>query len=121
MKNYLALHDPRALGEAGLLYYVHAKDTELDRHEGPLNGYLDARSYGDLTRRSWSFRTCGYGHGDSFWKPFISMLRRYGYHGAISIEHEDALMSVREGFEKAVAYLKPIIIEQEAGKPWWFD
>ncbi|MHC5003752.1 MAG: sugar phosphate isomerase/epimerase, partial [Planctomycetota bacterium] len=59
-------------------------------------------------------------HGDEFWKPFLSMLRRYGYAGAISIEHEDALMSAKEGFEKAVAYLRPMIIEQPAGEAWWF-
>jgi sugar phosphate isomerase/epimerase len=110
----------RALGEAGLLFYVHAKDTELDRHQGPVNGYNDARPYGDLKQRSWSFRTCGYGHGEEFWKPFVSMLRRYGYDGVLSIEHEDALMSLKDGFEKAVAYLKGVILEEPAGKPWWF-
>lgn len=109
----------RTLGEAGLLFYVHAKDTELDRYEGPHNGYLDARPYDDLRNRAWSFRTCGYGHGDEFWKPFISMLRRHGYDGVISIEHEDALMSVKEGFEKAVHYLRQVIIHQEPAAPWW--
>jgi sugar phosphate isomerase/epimerase len=110
----------RVLGEAGLLFYVHAKDTELDRHQGPINGYLDARSYGDLKQRSWSFRTCGYGHGDEFWKPFVSMLKRYGYDDVLSIEHEDPLMSVQEGFERAVAYLSTVIIQETAGKAWWF-
>jgi sugar phosphate isomerase/epimerase len=110
----------KALGEAGLLYYCHAKDTELDRIQGPLNGYNDARSYGDLKVRSWSFRTCGYGHGDEFWKPFVSMMRRYGYDGVLSIEHEDPLMSVNEGFEKAVEYLSNVIIQDAVGKPWWF-
>lgn len=109
----------RELGEAGLLYYCHAKDTELDRHQGPVNGYNDARPYGNLTQRAWSFRTCGYGHGDEFWKPFISMLKRYGYDGVISIEHEDPLMSVTEGFEKAVAYLSTVIIAEQPGPPWW--
>jgi sugar phosphate isomerase/epimerase len=109
----------RALGEAGLLYYVHAKDTELDRHQGPLHGYNDARPYDDLKHRSWTFRTCGYGHGDEFWKPFVSMLKRYGYDGVLSIEHEDPLMSLEEGLEKAVAYIGAIIIEEKAGKPWW--
>ncbi|MCA9285238.1 MAG: sugar phosphate isomerase/epimerase [Phycisphaerales bacterium] len=109
----------RALGEAGLLFYCHAKDTELDRHEGPVNGYNDARPYTDLKRRSWSFRTCGYGHGDEFWKPFVSMLRRYGYDGVLSIEHEDALMSINEGFEKAVEYLSQVMIEEKPAKPWW--
>lgn len=109
----------RELGEAGLLFYVHAKDTELDRHEGPRNGYNDARPYDDLKHRSWTFRTCGYGHGDTFWKPFVSMLKRYGYDGVLSIEHEDPLMSLTEGFEKAVAYLSEIIIAEQPGKPWW--
>jgi sugar phosphate isomerase/epimerase len=108
-----------AIAEAGLLFHVHAKDTELDRVQGPLNGYNDARPYTDLRRRAWTFRTCGYGHGDEFWKPFISMLRRHGYEGAISIEHEDPLMTVEEGFEKAVAYLKGVIIERKAGEAWW--
>jgi sugar phosphate isomerase/epimerase len=109
----------RALGEAGLLYYVHAKDTELDPVEGPLNGYLDARDYGDLKHRAWTFRTCGYGHGDDFWKPFVSMLRRHGYDHVLSIEHEDPYMSVREGLEKAVTFLSDIVIEEEPGKAWW--
>ncbi len=109
----------RALGEAGLLFYVHAKDTELDGHEGPINGYNDARPYGDLKHRSWTFRTCGYGHGDEFWKPFVSMLKRYGYDGVLSIEHEDPLMSVEEGFVKAISYLDGVIIEEKAGNPWW--
>ncbi|MCH8823025.1 MAG: sugar phosphate isomerase/epimerase [Planctomycetes bacterium] len=107
------------LGEEGLLYYVHAKDTELDPIQGPLNGYLDARKYSDLKNRSWSFRTCGYGHGDEFWKPFVSMLKRYGYDHVLSIEHEDPLMSLEEGLEKAVAYLGSVIIEESPGKPWW--
>jgi sugar phosphate isomerase/epimerase len=109
----------RVLGEAKLLYYVHAKDTELDRHQGPINGYLDARPYDQLTRRSWTFRTCGFGHGDEFWKPFVSMLKRYGYDGVLSIEHEDPLMSVEEGFVKAVSYLSEVLIEEQAGKAWW--
>ncbi len=109
----------RVLGEAGLLFYVHAKDTELDGSEGPVNGYLDARPYGDLKHRSWTFRTCGYGHGDEFWKPFVSMLKRYGYDGVLSIEHEDPLMSVQEGFERAVSYLSEVIIEETAGAAWW--
>ena len=109
----------QALGEAGLLYYVHAKDTELDRREGPINGYLDARPHGEINRRAWTFRTCGYGHGDEFWKPFVSMLRRYGYDGVLSIEHEDPLLSMSEGLEKAVAYLSKVVIEEKPGAAWW--
>lgn len=110
----------RVLGEAGLLFYCHAKDTEIDPHQTRINGMLDARSYGDLKHRSWVFRTCGYGHGDEFWKPFVTMLRRYGYDGVLSIEHEDSYMSVTEGFEKAVEYLSSVIIEEPTGDAWWF-
>src|SRR5436305_1071573 len=49
----------RALGDAGALYHVHAKDTALDRHNMALNGGLDTKSFADLANRSWVFRTCG--------------------------------------------------------------
>lgn len=107
------------LGEAGLLFYVHAKDTELDRYEGPHNGYLDARPYGDVRRRAWSFRTCGDGHGAEFWKPFVGMLRRHGYDHVLSIEHEDALLSVEEGFLRAVDFLSECLIQEKPAQPWW--
>ena len=34
----------------------------------------------------------------------ISMQKATGYDGAISIEHEDGLMSMNEGLEKAVGF-----------------
>jgi sugar phosphate isomerase/epimerase len=100
----------RYLGEEGCIFHVHAKDCSIDPKNSGFTGNLDIKSYGDLKKRAWVFRTCGYGHGDEFWKPFVSMLRRYGYDGVLSIEHEDSLMSLNEGFEKAVAYLKGVII-----------
>jgi sugar phosphate isomerase/epimerase len=110
----------RVLGDAGCIYHVHGKDTRIDPHNTRLNGTLDAKSYGDTHNRSWVFATCGYGHGDEFWKPFVAMLRLKGYDGVISIEHEDAYMSVQEGFEKAVSYLRGVMIKEKAGAAWWF-
>lgn len=110
----------RVLGDAKCIFHVHGKDTGIDPHNTRVNGALDTKSYGDLHKRSWVFRTCGYGHGDEFWKPFISMLRVKGYDGVISIEHEDSCMSVQEGFEKAVAYLRGVLIKEKAGAAWWF-
>ena len=43
------------------------------------------------------------------------------YDGALSIEHEDALMSQREGFEKAATFLKGILIEDDAGHAFWAE
>ena len=110
----------RVLGDAGCIFHVHGKDTGIDPRNMACNGGLDTKSYGDVGARSWVFRTCGYGHGDGFWRPFVSMLRLKGYDGVISIEHEDALMSVQEGFEKAVAYLRSVMIKEKAGAAWWF-
>jgi sugar phosphate isomerase/epimerase len=110
----------RVLGDAGCIFHVHGKDTGIDPHNTARNGALDTKSYADVAGRSWVFRTCGYGHGDEFWKRFVSMLKLKGYDGVISIEHEDSLMSVQEGFEKAVAYLRSVLIKERAGAAWWF-
>jgi sugar phosphate isomerase/epimerase len=110
----------RVLGDAGAIYHVHAKDTALDPHNVRTNGVLDTKSYGDLSNRAWVFRTCGYGHGDDFWKPFVSMLRAKGYDRVLSIEHEDSYMSLQEGYAKAIAYLKGVLIQHPAGQAWWF-
>jgi sugar phosphate isomerase/epimerase len=110
----------RYLGENNCIFHVHAKDTRIDPANSAVNGNLDTKSYGLVAKRSWVFRTCGYGHGEEFWKPFVSMLRTYGYDGVLSIEHEDSLMSVNEGFEKAVQFLRGVILTQKTGQAWWF-
>jgi len=110
----------RYLGENKCIYHVHAKDCRIDPRNAGICGNLDIKSYGDVKNRGWVFRTVGYGHGDEFWKPFVSMLRLYSYDGVISIEHEDSLMSLTEGFEKAVRYLKGVLLTQPTGEAWWF-
>ena len=110
----------RYLGEHGCIYHVHAKDCRIDPTNSGIIGNLDIKSYGLVKERAWVFCTVGYGHGDEFWKKFITMLRMYGYDGVLSIEHEDSLMSMGEGFEKAVSYLKGIILREPLGQSWWF-
>ena len=106
----------REIGPA--IFHVHARDTRIDKYNTAVNGVLDTHNYGDI-ERSWDFRTVGYGNGEEYWRDFISMLKKCGYDYAISIEHEDSLMSKNEGLEKAVDFLKPIIISETAGKMWW--
>jgi sugar phosphate isomerase/epimerase len=108
----------RPLADADAIYHVHAKDTAIDPHNTRLNGVLATHAHGDLSQRSWAFRTCGYGHGDEFWKPFVSMLRCKGYDGVLSIEHEDNSMSVAEGLQKATEYLRNVLIREPVNAGW---
>ncbi len=38
---------------------------------------------------------------------------------ALSIEHEDSLMSGREGLQKAIAFLKNVLIYEDRGTMFW--
>lgn len=107
----------RALGDS--IFHVHAKDTIIDPLNTPVNGVLDTKPYSDEINRSWVFRTVGYGHDLKFWKDLVSNLRLVGYNGVLSMEHEDSLMSLREGLLKGVAALRDVLLTDEAGKPWF--
>jgi sugar phosphate isomerase/epimerase len=107
----------RKLGPA--LYYFHAKDVAIDPANTAINGFLDTKDYQDVSKRSWVFRTVGYGHGSQVWKDIIFALRITGYDDVVSIEHEDSLMSREEGLRKAIAFLKAIIIAETPESPWW--
>ncbi len=103
----------------GAVYHFHAKDTYVDPYNKAKNGVLDTGSYGSLLDRSWSFRTVGYGSNLEVWKDMMATLRLIGYDGAVSIEHEDGLMSVKEGLEKAIAFMKDVIITEQPAAMWW--
>ena len=103
----------------GAIFHFHAKDTRVDEYNAAVNGTLETTRYDDFLGRGWVFRTVGYGHDAAEWRDIISTLRAVGYDGAISIEHEDGLMSVDEGLEKAVAFLKPLLMYEPAAQMWW--
>lgn len=103
----------------GAVYHVHAKDTKIYGENCGVNGVLDLKHYGEMPKRSWAFRTVGYGHGFSWWKDFVSTLRLIGYDDVLSIEHEDPLMSVEEGFSKAVEFLQQVVLAEPPGEMWW--
>ena len=107
------------VGKAGALFHFHAKDTKVDPWNTAVNGVLDTTHYGRELERSWIFRSVGYGHGEDYWKAIISELRLAGYDYAISIEHEDSLMSGREGLLKAIQCLKNVLIYEDRGEMFW--
>jgi DNA-(apurinic or apyrimidinic site) lyase len=111
----------RYLGDHDAIHHVHAKDTELYPDNVETRGTLDAQSYENERDRSWLFRTVGYGHGEDHWRELVSALRIVGYDGALSIEHEDALLSSREGLEKAVDLLDDVVIESQPGEAFWAE
>lgn len=101
------------------IHHVHAKDTFLDEANIKKAGVLSTGHYSDVLNRSWTFRTVGYGLDTQKWKNFVSMLRMVGYDGVLSIEHEDMFMSVEEGLEKAIDFLKDIMPVEPMGEMWW--
>lgn len=111
----------RELGELGILYHMHAKDTYIDLGRAARDGVL-ATTDQDDPKRSWRFATVGYGHDATFWKELVSTLRLVGYEGVLSIEHEDPLAPVMEGLERTVKFLREAIwSEPSASLAWLVD
>lgn len=113
------IHVVRTLGP-NFVFHVHAKDTQLDPYVTAQSGVIDMRPMHRVMERPWSYRTLGFGHGELWWRGFISALRSVGYDGTLSIEHEDPLLSAREGIIKSVEFLKPLLLNTmpEEKPPW---
>jgi sugar phosphate isomerase/epimerase len=101
-----------ALGEA--IFHVHAKDTRIDPRNAALNSRIETLPSVQAARRSWNYVTLGYGNGEPFWREFCLALRRVGYDGVLSIEHEDMAMSPMEGMRKSVELLRRVIMTEKA-------
>jgi sugar phosphate isomerase/epimerase len=106
----------RVLGDARAASTTStARTPAIDPHNTKRQRHARRRAAtATSNNRSWFFRTCGYGHGDDFWKPFVSMLRVRRVTTASSASSTRIrLMSVQEGFEKAVAYLRSVLIKEK--------
>ncbi len=107
----------RKLGDA--IFHVHGKDVYVDPFNVSVNGCNDNKPYDRIPERSWTFRSIGYGHDMQTWKDIVSAFRMVGYDYVISVEHEDALMSIEEGLAKGVALLKEVCIFEAPGEMFW--
>jgi sugar phosphate isomerase/epimerase len=92
-----------ALGDA--IHHVHAKDTYMNQAALDLTGRLDTIGHENVKDRAWSYITLGYGHGEQWWREFCYRLRLNGYDGWLSIEHEDVILSRREGMRRSIDLL----------------
>jgi sugar phosphate isomerase/epimerase len=104
----------RKLGDA--IVHVHGKDCYVDHLNVSVNGCNDHKPYSEILQRSWTFRTIGYGHDIKTWKDIVSALRMVGYNHAISIEHEDGLMSFDEGLQKGLDALLEVVCVESPGE-----
>jgi sugar phosphate isomerase/epimerase len=106
-----------ALGDA--IFHVHAKDVFLNRRAIDRNGVLDTKGYDTMRERAWTFRSVGWGHDVLTWKSIVSSLRLAGYDYVMSIEHEDALVSINEGLRSAVDLLQAVVLREPPTEAWW--
>jgi sugar phosphate isomerase/epimerase len=97
----------RPLGDA--IYHVHAKDTRIDHENRRPNTLLEHKPNAQVSKRSWNYVTLGYGHPESFWRDFVTLLHQVGYDDVLSIEHEDLSMTPLQGVKKSVEFLERII------------
>lgn len=77
------------------IFHTHAKDTIIYRHR--------LRQVGVQGRGWW--RYCIPGLGNIDWGEYIGALRKAGYNGVLSIEHEDGSVGLEEGFRIGAQYL----------------
>lgn len=102
--------DPLAVAEAlsECIYHVHIKDVRLERAAGP-NTLLDTKGVLEFATRSWNFVTPGSGHGEDWWRGFLTKLKACGYDGPLSIEQEDYTIPTRQALEQAAALLRRVL------------
>jgi sugar phosphate isomerase/epimerase len=101
---------------AGRIYHCHAKDGELQEDEVRRSGVIPTGSW-MRPDRGFRFRVPGWGQVN--WRRVITALVSAGYDHVLSFEHEDPVMSPEDGAEKAIAYLKPLMIRKPLTKVWW--
>ena len=103
--------DPHAAADAlgPAVHHVHAKYTMLNTPVQATTGLLENGSLMNVTTRSWSYITLGFGHGEAWWRTFCYRLRMGGYDGWLSVEHEDVMLNSLEGLAKSVDLLKGVM------------
>lgn len=109
----------KILGKENAIFHFHAKDTYIDQDNVNMYGLTDMQPYSNVQTRAWNFRSVGCGHDLQEWSNMISALRTFGYDYVVSIEHEDPLMSIEEGFNRAVDNLKAVNIKESPAEMWW--
>ncbi len=77
------------------IFHTHAKDCLID---------VQRRNYVGILGEGW-WRYVIPGYGDIKWGEYIATLRSVGYHGVLSVEHEDDTFAPEPGFFHGAQYL----------------
>ena len=93
-----------AIGEH--IGFVHGKDTRLHADRIALHGVLDFRWPSDADTMPWHFAAVGSGRGIEEWADLLTALAAAGYHGPLSIEHEDPNLSPEDGVVASLSGLR---------------
>jgi sugar phosphate isomerase/epimerase len=98
------------------IYHFHLKDAELVEENIHNSG---ATPHGSQFRSTRGFRFRVPGWGQVPWRRIITALCEVGYDYVLSYEHEDPIMSQDDGAEKAIAFIKPLLIKKKLQKIWY--
>ena len=82
------------------IFHTHAKDTEINQQR--------LARVGNRGGGWWRYVIPGL--GEIHWGRYVGALRRVGFKGAVSIEHEDSTFSPEEGMKIGLANLKLTVI-----------
>ncbi len=108
--------DPLSVVEAhgNRIGHSHGKDTLMYPERIRTQGVLHYAPPGDPARAPWHFAPVGEGHDDATWAKLLGAMRKAGYDGVISIEHEDPRYDGPQGTERSIAGLKRALARLEA-------
>lgn len=81
---------------ASRIFHTHAKDVEINHNK--------LAWLGNQESGWWRYVIPGF--GEINWGVYIAALRRNGFNGVLSIEHEDSAVGREEGFELGLGYLR---------------
>jgi sugar phosphate isomerase/epimerase len=107
--------DPLTLIEAHgrRIGHAHGKDTLLYPERIRRDGVLHFAPPSDPAKAPWHFAPVGEGHDVESWAKLLGALRRSGYDGVISIEHEDPRYDGEEGTMRSLLGLRRVLSSLE--------
>ncbi len=86
--------------------WMHGKDTLLNAERIRRQGVLHFAPPSDPAQAPWHFASVGEGRDDKTWATLLGAVRKAGYDGVISIEHEDPRYDGEEGTARSLAGLQ---------------